>query len=48
MLIQLLVNVTGAVTISKMQVPRYKIKAVRVSKKKIITLKFAYPQVLQH
>ena len=29
MLIQLLVNVTGAVTVSQIQVPRYKIKAVR-------------------
>jgi hypothetical protein len=41
MLIQLLVNVTGAVTVSQIQVPRYKIKAVRVSTK--ITLKSSYP-----
>jgi hypothetical protein len=32
-LIQFLVNVTGAVTVSKTQVPWYKIKAVRVSTK---------------
>jgi hypothetical protein len=30
-LIQLLVSVTGAVTVLQIQVPRYKIKAVRVS-----------------
>jgi hypothetical protein len=41
----LLVNVTGAVTVSQIQVPRYKIKAVRVSTK--ITLKMPYPQVFQ-
>jgi hypothetical protein len=34
----LLVNVTGAVTVSQIQVPRYKIKAVRVSTK--ITLNY--------
>jgi hypothetical protein len=30
---QLLVNVTGAVTVSQIQVPRFKIKTVRVSTK---------------
>jgi hypothetical protein len=32
-LIHWLVNVTGAVIVTQMQVPRYKVKAVRVSTK---------------